>query len=481
MATIKNELLKGFFWTAIEKYSGIFVTLIVTMVLARLLSPSDYGVMAIATIFINFFSLLTSLGIGPAIIQKKELDQKDLDSIFTFTIYIGGVLAIAFFCSSWLISELYGDSRLVFVCQILSVNVFFSAVNMVPRSLMSRDKRFKEIAIRTLLLQVISGVIAIIAAYKGVGLYTLLIPPICSSIGIFLYNRRFYPCAFVIKMQKRSIDKIASYSAYQFLFEFITYFSSNIDKMIIGKFVSISQLGFYEKSYRLVQLPLNNVTAVINPVLQPVLKDLQNDYHQLAVKYGKIIKLICTLSFPIGVYMCFTGKELIYIMYGSQWDLAVPCFQILSVCIPFKLMISSAGSIYQAGNAPKKLFYLGIINSSFTIISFLIASYFWRTIEAIAIAFTINCFVCTIITFMDLYVLVLKSSLKLIGYNMIYPLINALCLIIIFLILKKFCVVDNIYGIFIINTFVTLFVSLIVVQLSGQYNLIGFISRIKHK
>ena len=277
MAEDKKILLNGVFWNAIQKYSGLVVNIAVSMVLARLLTPEDFGIVAIATVLISFLTMICDMGIGPAIIQRQDLEQKDLDNIYSFTLYVGMGLSLLLFVSSWGIANFYQIEQLKFICQILSVVVLFSAMNMVPNALMTKNFKFREIAKRTLILQVVSGIISVIAAFVGAGVYSLLISPIFTAIGIFFYNRLYFKLSFHLRVGFYSIRKIFSYSAYQFMFKFINFFSANIDKIIIGKTISPALLGQYHKAFQLVQLPLSNVDSVITPVLHPLLAKYQSD------------------------------------------------------------------------------------------------------------------------------------------------------------------------------------------------------------
>ena len=132
--SIKNQLVSGVFYTAISKYAGIIISLFVSAILARLLSPDEFGVVAVATVIITFFGIFTDLGISPAIIQNKELTDKDLSNIFSFTIVGGILLSVLFFLSSWLIGKYYKSETLIIICQVLSINLLFSALNIVPNA-----------------------------------------------------------------------------------------------------------------------------------------------------------------------------------------------------------------------------------------------------------------------------------------------------------------------------------------------------------
>lgn len=408
--TTKQELFKGVLWTGIEKYSGFIVSVLITSILARLLSPEEFGVVAVATVIIQFFSLFTTMGIGPAIIQKKQLEKNDIDSIYTFTILIGLCITVLFFGLSNWIANLYEKEILSNICKYLSVNLFFSAANIVPNALMFKNKRFKNIAQRTLVLQAITGLISIISAFCGLGIYSLLISPIFTSAGIFVWNRFYYPCRIRVSNIIMPVRQIFSYSSYQFLFEAMNYFSRNLDKLLVGKYLNMNELGYYEKSYRLMGMPMNLVTAVINPVLQPVLSEYQDEKQILAQKYKKILSFLACLSFPIGVTMFFCSEEIILIFFGSQWTPAILPFSILTLSLPLQIMISTTGAIYQSSNATKHLFYVGVINTCITIIGFLISIYFFSSIVAVSVAFDICLISSFFISYSVLYNRVLKSS-----------------------------------------------------------------------
>ena len=178
--TVRIQLTSGVFYIAIAKYAGIVISLAVSGVLARLLSPSDFGIVAVATVIITFFSIFSDLGIAPAIIQYKKLTGEELNGIFSFTIWSGLAASLLFFGSSWLIASYYDSPQLVRICQFLSVNLLFAAMNIVPNALLYKQKRFRFIAMRNLCVQGSVGTIAVIAALSGAGIYALLINPIVS-------------------------------------------------------------------------------------------------------------------------------------------------------------------------------------------------------------------------------------------------------------------------------------------------------------
>lgn len=398
MSSIKKELISGVFYMILSKYSRIIISLVVAGVLARLIAPKDFGIVAIATVIISFFNIFSDLGIGPAIIQNKELTKENYTQIFSFTIWQGLILAILFFFSSWIIADFYDSAILKTICQLLSVNLFFASVNIVPKALLYKNKEFQFIAYRSLITQVIGGTLAVIAALMGVGLYALIINPILSSLFLFILSYWKYPQKIRITWGLESIRKIFSFSAYQFLFNVINYFSRNMDKLLIGKYMNLTELGYYEKSYRLMMLPLQNITYVISPVMHPIFSEFQNDPVKLAGYYEKVVRFLAFVGLPLSVFLWFDAREITLFIFGDQWLPSVPVFQILTLSVGIQVVFSTSGSIFQAANDTKSLFICGIFAAILNVSGMLIGIFIFKTLEAVAwcicISFTINFIEC---------------------------------------------------------------------------------------
>lgn len=391
---IKQQLFSGVFYTAIAKYSGIIISLVVAGILARLLSPDDFGIVAIATVIISFFAIFTDMGLSPAIIQNKALTQDDLTNIYSFTFWTGIAVALLFFIASWPISAYYDSPILRTLCQLLSINLFFASVNIVPGALFYKNKEFKFIAIRSFVIQITAGTGAIIAALSGAGLYALLITPIVSSILIYIISFHRYPQHLRMTLGLSSIRKIFSYSVYQFLFNVICYFSRNLDKLLIGKHMGMSDLGYYEKSYRLMMLPLQNITQVVTPVMHPIFSDFQDDKMKLATSYERIIRFLAFIGLPLSVLLFFTAEEVTLIIFGNQWLPSVAVFRILALSVGIQIILSSSGSIFQAAGDTRSLFICGLFSSTLNVAGIVLGIFYFGTLTAIAgcivTTFTIN-------------------------------------------------------------------------------------------
>ena len=433
MSGIKEQMTKGVMWTALDKYSGFFSTLITSMVLARLLSPYEFGIVATASVLLAFLTIFTNIGLAPAIIQRKDLDLDDYNKIFTFTILMGFVMGGISFCSSWYIANFYNDKLLIPIVQVLSVGLFLSSINIVPAALMAKNFRFREMATRSIAFKVIFGIIGVVSAFYGAGVYALIFPQILASLCTFFYNNHFYKVRIAKNFNLDPIKKIFSYSVYVFLSQVTNYFSRNLDKIFIGKILSAGALGYYDKSYRLMQLPMGYITSVITPVIQPIMSNLQDNMRAMAMNYTKIIKLIASLSFPVAVILYFSADEVMTVLFGEQWLPAVPSFQILALSIPISLICSPNGAMYQACNGTKPMFYFTLFGTLVIVLSFAIAAYCVGTIESFAWAWTINELISAICSYYILFNVVMKQSLMPVFKSLFLPSISALLMTIIYI------------------------------------------------
>lgn len=469
---IKKQLFSGVFYTALAKYSGVVISLVISAILARLISPDDFGIVAIATVIIAFFSIFTDMGISPAIIQHKNLTEKDLSNIFSFTIWLGLLLSILFFGASWPISHYYDNKTLLILCQLLCLNLFFAAANIVPNALFYKNKEFKFIAIRSFGIQITCGILAVTAAFCGAKLYALIITPILSSILIFVISIKRYPLSPTMTLGFSSVKLILSYSLYQFLFNVINYFSRNLDKLLIGKHMGLEPLGYYEKSYRLMMLPLQNITQVITPVMHPVFSDYQNDLKQLAQSYEKIIRLLAFIGIPLSVLLYFTAYETMLIIFGEQWIPSVRIYQILTISVGVQVILSSSGSIFQAAGDTKSLFICGLFSSVLNVSGILLGIFYWGSLDAVAwcvvVTFTINFIQC----YMQMYIITFKRSLLNLLKQLVSPLILGLLLLVILYLLSNKLQNMNIFPSIFIKTIITFTIFGTYIQCTGEYNII---------
>lgn len=470
MPSIKQEIAKGVFWIAVARYSGIFISLGITAILARNVSPAAFGTMAVATVITAFLDIFIDMGFGTAIVQFKDLTKRQINSIFMVGTGIGIILALGMYFASTLIADYYNDTTLVTVCRCLCIPILFGALNIVPNGLMMKAKRFKTVAIRTLSFQILCGTVAVIGALHGWGIYALIVTPVISSIGVFTVNFINYPQRLTLDIDFSAIRRVWSYSSFQFLFNFVNYFSRNLDKLIIGRYFSMAQLGYYDKSYRLMQLPLQNITFVISPVLHPILSSLQDDKKQLGEKNRKLVRTLSYISFPLGILLYFSADNIIDIIFGPDWKPSIPVFQILALSLPLQIILSTSGSLYQAAGKTNHMFYVGLSCTLTTVAGFLIAAHCFHTLAAMAWAWDITLMINFITCYTVMNRITFRTSLRRFALDFIPQIINTVVATVVAYYLISLIDISNSLLALIYKTIAVALPTLIMAIILHQYN-----------
>lgn len=470
----KRELISGVLYTALGKYSGIIISTIISAFLSRLIAPREFGLLAMVTVFTALFQIVGNIGIGAAVIQKKEFTQKEFNNLFTFTILMGITMAGIFFLCAKPISIFYHEPRLVNICRWLSLPFIIGSIGSVPGALLSRNKEFRFIALRGVTIQCLVGIVSITAAFLGFGIYSLILQSLLGSFLTTIINYIHHPLQIRFKHMWATMSSIASFSTYVFLFNIINYFSRNLDNFLIGRYINAIQLGYYNKAYSLMMMPLSNITFIITPVMQPIFSDFQNNLKFLAEKYIKLLSLLAYVSFPVAVVVFFIGKEIILILFGDQWIPAIYPFKVISLTIATQILISTTGSIYMSSNNTKAYFIGGLCCTACVVTCFLIAISLWRTINAVAWGFFFGQIANTIISF---YILLrtLRYPIRYFIKKLIRPILISLCLAIVLQIIDKATINWNIVVTFTIKTIVSIVLTLALVQRYSEYDAVGYL------
>lgn len=378
-SSIKNAV----YLNAAARYSTLVLRLLFNAALARILVPEDFGVVAVAMVFTTFFSLLSDMGLGAGIIQNKELSRDDIGNIFAFSLRLGLVLMGVFALLSFPMAHFYGNQALVPVGMLLSIQLFFNTLNVVPNALLLKQKEFKKVALRILCACLTSGTVGIVLALIGLKYYALAVQAILDALFIFGWNYFSTRPPMARKPSRASLEKIRSYSSYLFGFNLVNYFARNLDNLLIGKYMGAAQLGYYDKSYKLMLYPVNNLTHVITPVLHPILSEHQNDKAYIYDKYRQVVKVLSLLGAFITPFFWFASEEIIPILYGKQWLPAIPCLQWMALAMWAQMILSSAGTIFQSLGDTRRLLWSGSMNAVLVVV-FIIAGLVEGSIVAVA-------------------------------------------------------------------------------------------------
>lgn len=366
-----NRLLKqGLIISFISQYSSVLIQLIVGMVLARLLTPAEFGIFAIIMVFTAFFSLMSDIGIAPAVIQSKTLNPRDVLNYFYVSIALGIGLSALFVALSFVLVQFYDNQVYVQLGYWLTITILFSSLRIIPTALLSKEKQFKSLGILRFTAALLSGVVAIVMAYQHFSYYSLVAQSIVYAVVLFVgafvaskFVQYLRPFKTNLKSMMDSIKKIVSYSSYNFAFNFINYFSRNLDNILIGKYMGASSLGFYDKAYRLMLFPVSSLNQVFSPIIHPLLADYEDNKEFIYQAFAKMVQFLSLVGIPLTVFFYFNAEDIIMAMYGHQWVASAPIFRILSLTVWIQIIVASLGAIFLASNKPNLYFYNGLMNA----------------------------------------------------------------------------------------------------------------------
>jgi O-antigen/teichoic acid export membrane protein len=296
-----------------------------TLILARLLSPADYGSMALAMVIITFIGFFNEVGIGSAIVQRDKLTASEVNGCFAIAIFAGITLFIATALLSNLIGNAFGDPQLQSMVSVLAVAFVLGAVSTVPQAILRKEMQFKVIAGTTIVSVIVQSVVSLGAAATGHGAWSLVYGFLAgSSIQTFAYLM-LSPWRPKAPYGIREAASLVSYGLHVTSTRIFWYIYTNSDKVIIGKLLGTAPLGIYDMAFSLATLPSSQVTSLVTNVASPLFSKLQNDLPRLRSAILKLTRAVAYVTYPALIGMLVSSGELVAVVLGSKWiDILIP-------------------------------------------------------------------------------------------------------------------------------------------------------------
>lgn len=319
------------FWTVGERLSVQVVQLLVQIILARLLDPAQFGLIGMLLIFTAVAQSIMDSGFGSALIQKKDADQTDASSIFFFNLILGAILALVLSLAAPFISKFYLQPTLTAITRVLSLTLIINAFSLVQKSLLAKKMDFKTQMTISLSAVILSGIIGIVMAKRGFGVWSLVAQMISSS---------FFQAVFLWLFNDWRPTAIFSISALKSMFSFgskllvsglIDTIFNNIYQTFIGKVYSPTDLGFFSKAKSIETAAVQATSSSLGQVLFPSLVHFQDDVENLKKAYRKTIKLSLFLHFPLMIGLWAIADPLFRLLLTDKWAPSIPYFQILCI------------------------------------------------------------------------------------------------------------------------------------------------------
>lgn len=328
---LKQKAASGMVWTALQKYSTMGIQFISGIVLARLLTPYDYGCIGMLSIFMVLAEAFIDGGFGSALIQKKRPSQEDYSTIFWWNISMAVLMyAILFFCAP-AIARFYDIPLLCDVLRVQGIVLFIYALNIVQRNQLKKKLNFKVLSIVTISTSVISLIITIVMAYKGFGVWALVVQNLVTAsipAVVFWFFIKWRP---ILIFSKDSFKELFSFGFYMFLVQLLERFSTQVTGLIVGKVYKPSTLGYYSKAIGTEKLASHSISSIMTQVTYPLFAEAQNDRLMLGNMIKRLSTTISYITFPMMFLLLLIAKPLFVILYSEKWLQCVPYFQLLCI------------------------------------------------------------------------------------------------------------------------------------------------------
>ena len=358
---LKQKAVSGMIWTALQRYSTMIIQFISGIILARLLTPYDYGCIGMLMIFMVLAESFIDGGFGSALIQKKHPTQEDYSTIFFWNLGMAVLLYIILYLSAPAIAEFYRIPLLCDVLRVQGIILFIYAFNIVQRNQLRKKLNFKVLSVVTITTSIISLAVTIIMAYHGYGVWSLVAQHILTALIpalVFWFYIKWRP---QLTFSWKSFKELFSFGFYMFLTHLLNQFGSQIQGLLIGRFYSASTMGLYSKAHGTEKLSSQSISQVMTQVTYPLYAEVQDDKKALGNMIKRLTMVLSFITFPLMLILLLCAKPIFILLYSDRWVGSVPYFQVLCIAgLAFCLQSVNYQSISAIGKS-KVLFYWTLV------------------------------------------------------------------------------------------------------------------------
>jgi O-antigen/teichoic acid export membrane protein len=349
---LTHRVLTGLFWTASGKAARTALSVLVLVVLARLISPADFGVASAAMIVIGFSTIFAQLGLGPAVVQRPELEPRHLRTAFAASVYFGLLLGGTVWVTAPLVSDFFRMPSLAPILRVLAWSFPLKSLGVVSESLMQRELQFRWLAFRDLAGNAIGfGLVGPVLALQGWGVWALVFAQLAfvgSNTVMLLLGR---PPLIGVWPERRAFRELVYFGGGFTMARVANFLALQGDNLVVGRWLGPVALGIYGRAYQLMAAPAAAIGDVLDTVLFPAMASLQDEAQRLALAYRKSVSFIALVILPASVLVFGLAPELVDLLLGPQWAEVVLPLQILTAGMLFRTSYRVSDSICRATGA----------------------------------------------------------------------------------------------------------------------------------
>ncbi|HRY82217.1 MAG TPA: lipopolysaccharide biosynthesis protein [Candidatus Moranbacteria bacterium] len=378
---MKTRIIKGITWNVFQLFADQGFSMLVKIILARLLLPEHFGIIGMAIIFSGFFSAISDAGLGAALIRfkKEKLEDIHYQTVFWSSLVFSGLLYfILIFGITPFAVWFYKEAILSIILPVIGISLILNSFNIIPKIILSRELNFKSLSIVSITSNLFGGIIAIILAFLGAGVWSIILQGLISgfiSIPIFWYFIDWKP---KFNFSKEALKDILGFGLYETGLNMLGYFTRNIDYLIVGKLLGASLLGIYTMAFTITDIFRQQIMGILNKIMFPVYGIMQDDFSKIKKYYLKVIKFNTIFLLPFLLPLIICTKPLILIIFGEKWILAEFPIQAMAVASIIHGISGTTDSVFKGIGKVNITFKISLIKIFIiTIPSFVVLIYFF--------------------------------------------------------------------------------------------------------
>lgn len=359
-------------WTGLGQFLCQSAQFIAGVALARLLTPEDFGLVALTAVFTGFAALFADLGLGAALVQQREVTKNDLDFAFWLNGLVAGAVTVAVIVSASGVAGFFHEPRLIKITRLLALCPLLGSIGMVPGSLMQKHGRFKELALIDVSAMSVSLAGACTAAFLGLGAFSLVLQALLIQLltsSLRLVRAGWRPHSNV---NWREGWRLLPFGTGLFGSNAINYWLRNGDNLLVGRFCGAVQLGLYIRAYNLLMLPLLQIHAVLGPVVFPVLSALQGSKNDLRRVFLFANQAIAVVVFPLMIGLATVADDFVIVLFGIRWAGAIAMVRVFALLGVAQSIGTTTGWIYMSVARTDRMLRWVIVASPLILSSFLL-------------------------------------------------------------------------------------------------------------
>lgn len=359
--SLRNKTISSMLWSTFGKFGTMGIQFVTNMVLARLLMPSDYGVIGMLNIFIILSETFIVGGFGQALIQKKNPTHIDYTTVFYWNLIASIILYGVLYAISPTIANFYQMPQLVSLTRIYGLILIISAFSIVQNNLLQKDLKFKTLSLRNITAAFLGTVVSIIMALKGYGVWSLVASHLVNAIVSVILLWKLSNWRPTWAFSWHSFKELFSFGSLMAVSSLVDQFYKEMQGLIIGKWYSATDLGYYSQAKKLENIPTSSLSQIVSQVTFPVFSKLQDNKKQLKAGVRKCTIAVTYLNFPLNILLIVIAAPLINLLYGPNWEQSIIYFQLLNIVGLFYTITTMNNSIIKSLGKSKIFLYMKII------------------------------------------------------------------------------------------------------------------------